>query len=258
LRIARIKADRKTKYAIVKKNKIYGYHGSPFLYGRFPNSSFNPDGTEYDSDRIRFMVPCTPTKIICLGFNYHSHIAEFKESEPKSPILFLKPLTSLIGPGDNIILPNKGRIDYEGELAVVMGKKAKDISKKDVKKHILGYTCFNDVTDRIAQKADGQWTRAKGYDTFAAVGPWIETEINADDVLVETYVNGDRRQSQRTSELIFDIPEIISYISGIMTLLPGDIIATGTPAGMGPLNSGDVVEIKIEKLGTLNNIAKNK
>jgi len=258
LRIARIKTGKSTKYAAIRDNMAFGYRGSPFLYSKFPNSSFKPDGTEYKLKDIRLLVPCTPTKIVCLGLNYHSHIAEFRGEEPANPILFLKPLTSLIGPGDNIILPNRGRIDYEGELAVIIGSRAKDVSKETARKYILGYSCFNDVTDRLVQKADGQWTRAKGYDTFAPVGPWIDTELDADNLLVETYVNGTRKQSQRTSELIFGIPEIISFISGIMTLLPGDIIATGTPAGVGPLKDGDKVEIKIEKLGTLTNYAVNK
>jgi 2-keto-4-pentenoate hydratase/2-oxohepta-3-ene-1,7-dioic acid hydratase in catechol pathway len=253
LRIVRIKAEGKKKYAVVDAHRVYGYKSSPFI-----PSSFKPDGAEYKLAGLKLLPPCLPTKIVCLGLNYHSHIAEFKGEEPQNPILFLKPLTAIIGPGDNIVLPNSGRIDYEGELAVVMGKKAKDVSKKQALKYVLGYTCFNDVTDRIAQKIDGQWTRAKGFDTFASFGPWIDTGIDPSDLLLETYRNGELKQSQRTSEMIFSIPEVISFISGVMTLLPGDIIATGTPAGIGPMKPGDKVEVKIEKLGILVNYAESR
>jgi 2-keto-4-pentenoate hydratase/2-oxohepta-3-ene-1,7-dioic acid hydratase in catechol pathway len=251
LRIVRIKADGKTKYGVVEGDSILGYRGSPF-------GAFKPDGTEYLLKDAKLLPPCTPTKIICLGLNYHAHIAEFKGEEPQNPILFLKPLSAIIGPGDNIVRPNDGRIDFEGELAVVIKRKAKDIGKDKVMDYVLGYTCFNDVTDRIAQKVDGQWTRAKGFDTFASFGPWIDTDLEAGDLLLETYLNGERKQAQRTSELIFDIPTVLSFISGVMTLLPGDIIATGTPSGVGPMKAGDRVEIKIEKLGTLVNFVIDK
>jgi 2-keto-4-pentenoate hydratase/2-oxohepta-3-ene-1,7-dioic acid hydratase in catechol pathway len=251
LRIVRIKADGKTKYGVVNGDRVSGYSGSPF-------TSFKPDGTEYPLKNAKLLPPCSPTKIICLGLNYHAHIAEFKGTEPQNPIIFLKPLTAIIGPGDNIVRPNDGRIDYEGELGVVIGRKARDISQAEALNYVLGYTCFNDVTDRIAQKIDGQWTRAKGFDTFAPFGPWIDTEIDAGDLLVETYLNGERKQAQRTGELIFDIPTMLSFISGVMTLLPGDVIATGTPSGVGPMKAGDKVEVKIENLGTLVNYVVDK
>ncbi len=251
MRIVRIRADGKTKYGVVNGDRIIGYSGSPF-------TAFKPDGTKYSLEDVKLLPPCTPTKIVCLGLNYHAHIAEFKGTEPQNPIIFLKPLTAIIGPGDNIVRPNDGRIDYEGELGVVIGRKAKNISRKDALKYVLGYTCFNDVTDRIAQKSDGQWTRAKSFDTFAPFGPWIETELDAGDLLLETWLNGELKQAQRTSELIFDIPTVLSFISEIMTLLPGDIIATGTPSGVGPMKTGDKVEIKIEKLGTLVNYVADR
>jgi len=177
-----------------------------------------------------------------------------ESATPSIPLIFLKPSTAVIGPNDAIILPlGSKRIDYEGELAVVVGKKAKDVPKGEAARYILGYTCFNDVSDREAQVADGQWTRAKGYDTFAPLGPWIETDISPSGLKLETYVNGELRQSASTSELLFSVPELLSFISHVMTLLPGDVIATGTPEGVGSLRPGDIVEIKIEKIGTLKN-----
>lgn len=162
----------------------------------------------------------------------------------------------VIGPDEPIVLPrNAGQIDYEGELAVVIGRKAKHVAEDKASEYILGYTCFNDVTDRIAQRSDGQWTRAKGYDTFAPIGPWIETKLDLSNLKLETYLNGELRQDSSTSNLIFSIPQLITFISGVMTLLPGDIIATGTPSGVGPMNPGDVVEVTIERIGCLKNDA---
>ena len=178
---------------------------------------------------------------------------------PTVPLIFLKPSTAVIGPDEKIILPRDWkRIDYEGELGVVVGKKAKDVPEEEAIDYVLGYTCVNDVSDRHAQAADGQWTRAKGYDTFAPIGPWIEIEANPDNLRLETYLNGELRQSASTSDLIFGIPRLINFISGVMTLLPGDVIATGTPSGVGPMNPDDVVEVKIENIGTLKNFVAPK
>lgn len=212
------------------------------------------DGSTYKLDRVRLLAPCLPSKIVCLGLNYRSHVEELKLPMPPVPLIFLKPSTAVIGPDDKIILPRGWkRIDYEGELGVVIGKKAKDIPEKTAKEYVLGYTCFNDVSDRDAQAADGQWSRAKGYDTFAPIGPWIETEANPDNLKLETFLNDELRQSASTSDLIFGISKLISFISSVMTLLPGDVIATGTPSGIGPMNPGDVAEIKIQNIGTLRN-----
>jgi 2-keto-4-pentenoate hydratase/2-oxohepta-3-ene-1,7-dioic acid hydratase in catechol pathway len=173
---------------------------------------------------------------------------------PSVPLIFLKPSTAVVGPNESIILPpGCRRVDYEGELAVIVGKKAKGVPVEEAAEYVLGYTCFNDVSDREAQAIDGQWTRAKGYDTFAPIGPWIETDISPDDLKLETYVNGDLRQSASTKELVFSVPELISFISQIMTLLPGDVIATGTPEGVGPLRPGDIVQVKVEGIGVLTN-----
>jgi 2-keto-4-pentenoate hydratase/2-oxohepta-3-ene-1,7-dioic acid hydratase in catechol pathway len=175
-------------------------------------------------------------------------------SVPTVPLIFLKPSTAVIGPDETIILPpSYGRVDYEGELGIVIGRRAKNVHRDEAKNYVFGYTCVNDVSERHIQKADGQWTRAKGFDTFAPIGPWIETGIDPDDLKIETYLNGELRQAARTTDLIFGIYELIEFISGVMTLLPGDVISTGTPSGIGRLNPGDVVEVKIEKIGTLKN-----
>src|SRR4030043_4131 len=173
---------------------------------------------------------------------------------PSVPLIFLKPSTAVIGPDDKIVLPHDWkRIDFEGELGVVIGKKAKDVPEEEAREYVLGYTCFNDVSDRHAQAADGQWTRAKGYNTIALLGPWIKTLVNPDNLKLETYLNGELRQSASTSDLIFGISRLISFISGVMTLLPGDVICTGTPSGVGLMNPDDVVEVRIENIGTLKN-----
>jgi 2-keto-4-pentenoate hydratase/2-oxohepta-3-ene-1,7-dioic acid hydratase in catechol pathway len=261
VRIVRFIAPGNTKYGLLTQNTIKGLRGSPFSHFEHLNSSSILDGSTYKLDEVRLLAPCLPSKIVCLGLNYRSHAEEFKLPIPPVPLIFLKPSTAVIGPDDKIVLPlGWKRIDYEGELGVVIGKKAKDVPEETAKEYVLGYTCFNDVSDRHAQSADRQWTRAKGYDTFAPTGPWIETEVNPDNLKLETYLNGELRQSTSTSDLIFGISKLISFISSVMTLLPGDVIATGTPSGIGPMSPGDVVEIKIQNLGTLRNfvVAQDK
>jgi 2-keto-4-pentenoate hydratase/2-oxohepta-3-ene-1,7-dioic acid hydratase in catechol pathway len=254
MRIVRFIAQGRAKYGILDRNIIRGLRGSSFSHFQHLNSPSILDGSTYTLDKVRLLPPCLPSKIVCLGLNYRSHIEEMKLPIPSVPLIFLKPSTAVIGPDDKIVLlPGWKRIDYEGELGVVIGKKAKDVPEEEAKEYILGYTCFNDVSDRHAQAADGQWTRAKGYDTFAPIGPWIETEAEPDNLKLETYLNGELRQSASTSDLIFEISKLINFISGVMTLLPGDVIATGTPSGVGPMKPGDVVEVRIEKIGTLKN-----
>lgn len=254
MRIVRFIARGRAKYGLLAQNTISGLRGSPFSHSEHLSSPSTLDGSTYKLDNVRLLSPCLPSKIICLGLNYRSHIEEMKLPMPTMPLIFLKPSTAVIGPDDKIILPRGWkRIDYEGELGIVIGKKAKDVPEEEAKEYVLGYTCFNDVSDRHAQSADGQWTRAKGYDTFAPIGPWIETQVNPDNLKLETYLNGELRQSAYTSDLIFGISKLISFISGVMTLLPGDVIATGTPSGVGPMNPGDVVEVKIENIGALKN-----
>lgn len=254
LRIVRFSIRDKVKYGVLDGDGISGLRGSPFTSFKSSSSSLIFDKSTYELDKVRLVAPCNPSKIVCLGLNYRSHAEETKLPIPSEPLIFLKPSTAVIGPDEEIILPQMSRrVDYEGELGVVIGRKAKDVPRGGAKDYVLGYTCVNDVSDRYAQKEDGQWTRAKGYDTFAPVGPWIETDVVPDDLKVETYLNGELRQSARTSDLIFGIDELIGFISGVMTLLPGDIIATGTPSGIGRMNPGDIVEVRIEGIGTLRN-----
>ncbi|HEY5467503.1 MAG TPA: fumarylacetoacetate hydrolase family protein [Coriobacteriia bacterium] len=200
----------------------------------------------------RLMPPAMPTKIVCVGVNYKTHANEMGHELPSEPLIFLKPPTAMNAPGGEIHLPpDVGRVDYEGELAVVMGRRAHRVAPEDALTFVLGYTCANDVTARELQKRDGQWTRAKGFDGFCPLGPWVETDVDPSDLLLETYLNGEVVQSARTSDMIFDVPTLVSFISHVMTLLPGDIVLTGTPSGIGELHAGDVVEVRIEGIGGL-------
>jgi len=254
LHIVRFIAQGKTKYGVIEGNTIKGLRGSPFARFRGTGDTFKFDGSSYILDGVKLLAPCAPSKIVCLGLNYRKHAEETGLPIPSLPLIFLKPPSAVIGPDDNIVLPRDyKRVDYEGELGIVIGRRAKDVAKSEAKDYVLGYTCFNDVSERHAQSSDGQWARAKGFDTFAPIGPWVETEVSPDDLKLETYLNGEIRQSARTSDLIFGVAELVSFISGVMTLLPGDVIATGTPSGIGPMKPGDVVEVSIERIGTLRN-----
>ncbi|MEW6347658.1 MAG: fumarylacetoacetate hydrolase family protein [Thermodesulfobacteriota bacterium] len=209
---------------------------------------------DFDLSHVRLLAPVEPSKVVAVGLNYRDHAQELGQALPEEPLLFLKPSTTVIGLGDPIRLPpQSARVDYEAELGIVIGKTAKGVTASQAKDHILGYTCLNDVTARDLQVKDGQWTRAKGFDTFCPLGPWIETELNPSDLGVELFVNGELKQRSRTSNLIFDPWQLVEFISGIMTLWPGDVIATGTPSGIGPLKPGDVVEVSIEGIGKLVN-----
>jgi 2-keto-4-pentenoate hydratase/2-oxohepta-3-ene-1,7-dioic acid hydratase in catechol pathway len=253
MRVVRFKNARKTGYGILKNHRVQRLAVNPFSNAGKP-SEWPLSGESYPLDEVVLLAPCRPTKIICLGVNYRPHAQEMGSNLPAQPLLFLKPLTALRGPDDPIVLPRDWkRVDYECELAVIIGRKTKYVSEKEAVGSIFGYSCFNDVTERVAQKEDGQWTRGKGYDSFAPLGPWIEADLKADDLKIETRLNGELKQSGRTSEMIFGIPKLISFISAVMTLLPGDVIATGTPSGIGPMKSGDVVEVSIEGIGTLRN-----
>jgi len=254
MRIVRFVAQGRARCGLLTQNTLHGLRGSPFSHFQHLANPSILDGSTYTLDKVRLLPPCLPSKIVCLGLNYRSHIEEMKLPMPSVPLIFIKPSTAVIGPEDKIVLPRGWkRIDYEGELGIVIGKKAKDVPEEKAKDYVLGYTCFNDVSDRRAQATDGQWTRAKGYDTFAPIGPWIETEADPDNLKLETYLNGELRQSVSTGDLLFGISRLVNFISGVMTLLPGDVIATGTPSGVGPMKPGDVVEVRIEKIGTLKN-----
>lgn len=213
-----------------------------------------PTGEEVPFDDVRLLAPVLPSKCVCVGKNYAAHAAEFGMAVPEEPLVFLKPSTAVIGPHDPIwLMPISKRVDYEGELAVVIGRIAKHVRTEDAYKFILGYTCANDVTLRDLQKADDQWARAKGFDGSCPLGPWIETDLDPTDVRVETRVNGAIRQAGQTSDMVFGVATLIEYITSFMTLLPGDVILTGTPEGVGPLARGDQVEVEVDGVGTLSN-----
>lgn len=195
-----------------------------------------------------------PTKIICVGTNYIDHASELNMKIPEEPLIFIKPPSSIIYDSEEIVYPaGVTRLDYEAELAVVIKEKARGVGESDAMKYVLGYTCLNDVTARDLQAKDGQWTRSKSFDTFCPIGPAIETELDPFGVKVESYLNGQAKQSSSTKNLIFAVPKLISFISGIMTLLPGDMISTGTPYGVGPMRPGDTIEIRIDGIGSLKN-----
>jgi 2-keto-4-pentenoate hydratase/2-oxohepta-3-ene-1,7-dioic acid hydratase in catechol pathway len=213
-----------------------------------------PTGEEVPLDAVRLLAPVLPSKIVAVGRNYADHAEELGNAMPEEPMIFLKPSTSVIGPGDDIPYPGQStRVDHEAELAVVVGRLARRVPVEEVGKFVLGYTCANDVTARDLQDRDGQWTRAKSFDGFCPLGPWVETELNPLDLAVECRVNGDTRQAGRTSQIAFGPAELIEFVSHVMTLLPGDVVLTGTPAGVGPLQVGDRVEVEVEGIGVLQN-----
>jgi 2-keto-4-pentenoate hydratase/2-oxohepta-3-ene-1,7-dioic acid hydratase in catechol pathway len=202
---------------------------------------------------VRLLAPCQPTKIVAIGINYKVH-ARHGYAIPEQPLLFLKPPSAVIGPEDDIVFPEMARrVDFEGELGVVIATTARGLSPDKASACILGYTCTNDVTARDIQDEEGQFGRAKGFDTFAPVGPWIETELDPSDLGLETFLNGERKQCASTSDMAFSVPEIVAFLSRVMTLNPGDLIMTGTPDGMGPMSAGDTVEVRIEGIGALRN-----
>jgi len=252
MKIAKVIHKNSETYGIIEGDYFYPLESSPFL-----DSSLRKTGESLKMKDLRLLPPCEPSKIVAVGLNYKSHAEEMKKELPDEPIIFLKPSTAVIGHNDFIVLPeNYKRVDYECELGVIIGRKAKNVKVHEAKDFIFGYTCFNDVTERYNQKKDGQWTRAKGYDTFAPIGPWIETECEPSSLNIYTILNGEIVQSGNTKDLIFSVEELISFISSVMTLLPGDVIATGTPAGIGSLKEGDTVEIKIDNIGILTNFVK--
>jgi 2-keto-4-pentenoate hydratase/2-oxohepta-3-ene-1,7-dioic acid hydratase in catechol pathway len=222
-----------------------------------PFGAFEYTGQRLPAGEVRLLAPVLPSKVVAVGRNY----AEQRQSElgnheplPSTPVLFLKPSTAVVGPGDPIVRPDGvGPVDFEGELAVVVGKLVRRLSPADAIQAVLGFTCANDVTARELQRADGQWTRAKGFDSFCPLGPWIETDLDSSDLAISTVVNGETRQQARTSQLEHGVAELLAFVSRVMTLLPGDVLLTGTPAGVGPLEAGDRVEVEVEGIGVLAN-----
>ncbi len=247
MKIVRYRVGGKVEYGIWEDELVQSLAGTPFR-------SNKRTGRSHTIDELRLLAPCVPRKIIAIGSNYRSHNESLNLPEPEVPIMFFKPSTSVIGPDDKIIYP-KGlqRLDYEAEVGVVIKRRARNVAKEKVLEYVLGYTCINDVSGRDWQTNDNQWARAKGSDTFAPIGPCIETVADPGDLLVECYLNGDRKQHAHTSDCVFSVPELIAYITETITLLPGDVIATGTPGGLGPMKVGDVVEVKIGGVGTLRN-----
>ncbi|WP_167098721.1 fumarylacetoacetate hydrolase family protein [Amycolatopsis granulosa] len=218
----------------------------------------NYTGKRFTLADVRLLAPILPSKVIAIGRNYAEHAGEFGNEVPESPMMFLKPSTSVIGPNAAIKLPAASqRVDFEGELAVVIGQPVRNVKAAQAPAVILGYTIANDVSARDLQKSDGQWGRAKGFDTFCPLGPWIETAVDPSDLAIRTEVDGEVKQDSRTSLLVHKIPELVEFVSGVMTLLPGDVILTGTPAGVGQITDGQAVSITIEGIGTLTNPVQN-
>jgi 2-keto-4-pentenoate hydratase/2-oxohepta-3-ene-1,7-dioic acid hydratase in catechol pathway len=215
----------------------------------------NLTGASFALADVHLLAPMLPSKVVCVGRNYADHAREMGGEPPAEPVIFLKPSTAVCGPGDPIVRPTgiSERVDFEGELAVVIGRLCRDVPAERVAEVVFGYTCANDVTARDLQKRDGQWARAKGFDTFCPLGPWIETDVDPADLALTTRLNGEVRQSSRTSLLLHDVRALVEYVSQVMTLLPGDVLLTGTPAGIGPMGKGDEVSVTIEGIGTLRN-----
>lgn len=255
MRIARFTPPKEVSasplFGVVSGDEIDILAGDP-LY-----SGITKTGEKVSLNSVKLLSPVIPrSKVVCVGKNYADHAKEMDSAVPEQPVIFIKPNTSVIGPDDAIVWPAMSqRVDHEAELAIVIGKICKDVPKERVKDVIFGYTIGNDVTARDLQKVDGQWSRAKGFDTFCPLGPWIETEIDPSDLAISAEVDGQVRQSDRTSSMIFDIPTIINFISQVYTLLPGDVILTGTPAGVGLIPVGSTVSITVEGIGTLSNRA---
>lgn len=243
------KRDGKTSYGLLIAETITPLSGPPW-------EKTEPCGEPLSLAEAVLHAPVKPSKILCIGLNYPLHVTASQSADkaPEQPLVFLKPPSSIIGPGEAIIYPAQSeRVDYEAELAIVIGRRTRNISEKEYESAIFGYTCANDVTARDLQKKDGQWGRAKGFDSFCPVGPWIVPSLEGVDVTVEGIHNSQVRQSGKISQMIFAIPFLISYLSSIFTLLPGDLILTGTPAGIAPMQPGDTIEVRIQGIGSLIN-----
>lgn len=247
MQIVRFRAADKTRYGVLEGSHIVEYAGTP--YGVFRRAR-----KRYPLKHTVLLMPVVPSKIVAIGLNYREHAEELRLPVPSEPFMFLKPVSALCGPDDPIVFPPQaGRVDYEAELAIVIRKRCHRAAAERAREHVLGYTCLNDVTARDLLERDGQWTRAKAFDSFCPIGPCIATDIDPNGVDIETYVNGERRQAANTKSCIFPVEDLIARVSAVMTLLPGDIISTGTPAGAGPMQPGDKVEVRIAGIGSLKN-----
>jgi len=250
MKIARVSCEKGVFYAELKGDKALLLAGEPY-------EEIVYTGEERELSSVKLLAPACPTKVVCIGKNYLDHINELKDvtgDRPEKPLFFIKPTTALNDPEGEVVYPSvSNRVDYEAELAVVIKKTAKHIKREDVKDYILGYTCLNDITARDIQIADGQWTRGKSMDGFCPFGPWIETEMDYKNVEVTARLNGEVKQHSNTDLMIFPVDELLAFITTGMTLLPGDVVATGTPAGVGPMQVGDVVEVEVSGVGVLKN-----
>jgi len=248
MKIYRFKSKNRILYGVLREDNLFPLKGSIF-------KRFEVDKKGFPISEVTLLPPVKPSKIVAIGMNYKNHAMERGKAIPKEPLIFLKPSSAVIGPRDIIVYPKMAkRVDYEGELAVVIKKKSHLLSDDDnVEEYILGYTCMNDVTARNLQERDGQFTRAKSFDTFAAIGPCIATDVDPSLLRIKTFLNGKLKQSAKTKNLIFPVTFLVKFVSEIMTLYPGDIISTGTPAGIGPMSPGDRVDVQIEGIGTLSN-----
>lgn len=248
MKIYRYRYKNKVSNGILKEESLFQIEGSLFR-------KFRVGKSKVPISEVVLLPPVMPTKIVAVGANYRNHAQEMGRPIPEEPLIFLMPPSSVVGPNDIIVYPRMSRrIDYEGELALVIKKRAQLLDdEQDVEEFILGYTCFNDVTARDLQMKDGQFTRAKSFDTFAAVGPCIATDVEPSRLRIKTFLNGKLKQSSSLKNLIFPVPFLVRFISRIMTLEPGDIITTGTPAGVGPMSPGDRVDVQIDGIGTLSN-----
>jgi 2-keto-4-pentenoate hydratase/2-oxohepta-3-ene-1,7-dioic acid hydratase in catechol pathway len=245
MRIAMLEKEGRRSWYALEGARARRFADSPFEGGVVTG-----DPVAWTEAELR--VPVRPSKIVCIGRNYAAHAKELGNEVPAEPLMFFKPPSSLIGPGETVILRAESeKVEHEAELAVVIGKRASRVSRDEALSYVFGYTCANDVTARDLQKKDGQWSRAKGFDTFCPIGPWIETDLDPSDLRVQCVVDGAIRQDGRTSNMIFDVPALIAYASRAFTLEPGDLILTGTPEGVGPLAPGNHVTVAIEKLGEL-------
>ncbi|MFH1429331.1 MAG: fumarylacetoacetate hydrolase family protein [Candidatus Margulisiibacteriota bacterium] len=250
IEFVRYKKHNEVRYGAVRNGNVLEIRGD--IFGKY-----NVSSVEHSRDTLEILSPVSPTKIVAVGLNYIDHAQELNMEVPTEPLIFLKPSSSVISHDETIILPKSSeRVDFEAELGIVIKKTAKNVSIKQAPDYILGYTCANDVTARDFQKQDGQWTRAKSFDTFCPIGPSIVSGIDTHGLSIQAILNGEVIQNSNTRKMIFKTDELVSYISSIMTLYPGDIIITGTPPGVDQLQDGDVIEINIEQVGTLRNFVK--
>jgi 2-keto-4-pentenoate hydratase/2-oxohepta-3-ene-1,7-dioic acid hydratase in catechol pathway len=251
VKLCRFKSGGKVVFGVIEGDSVFEIEGGLFEAA----SGGARKGAEHKLDSLRLLAPVLPSKIVAIGLNYKAHAAEFGKPLPEEPMIFIKPSTAVIGPDDEIVYPGhmSHRVDYEGELGVVIGRTAKEVQVKDAAGYILGYTCVNDVTARDLQGKDIQYTRAKGFDTFAPIGPVIETSLDPLDAAIQTYLNGQLKQNTSSKDMIFNVFQLVSFVTHVMTLLPGDVITTGTPSGIGKMRPGDVVEVRIEGIGGLKN-----